>query len=217
MICEICQTRNPAGFCVTCEKALCEECSSQCEECGKMACPECVDTTRRGKLLCSNCMEERRAKKAESRAKVKAGAAPAEGEVPEEEEEFPEPVRRLQVRPWVASLALVGLGVLLSLFFLWAGGAVHWSVLFLPLLGTIWGLVGVLGRSEQKAQAVAGIVLNLVLVLLVLWPRVPLEAPWIDTEKEAEQKQAQELTPEQKFQQRRQERQNLLRRLNPEQ
>jgi hypothetical protein len=160
-------------------------------------------------------MEERRAKKAESRAKGKAGAAPAEGEVPEEEA-FPEPVRRVQVRPWAASLALVGLGVLLSLFFLWAGGAVHWSVLFLPLLGTIWGLMGVLGKSEQKAQAVAGIVLNLVLVLLILWPRVPLEAPWIDTEKEEAQKQAQELTEEQKFQQRRQERQNLLRQIRPQ-
>jgi len=160
-------------------------------------------------------MEERRANKAASRAKAKASVAPAEGEVPEEEE-FPEPVRRVQVRPWVASLALVGLGVLLSLFFLWAGGAVHWTVLFLPVLGTIWGLVGVLGRSEQKAQAVAGIVLNLVLVLLVLSPRVPLEAPWTKGGSESE-KQVKELTPEEEFKQRRQERQDVLRQLRPEQ
>ena len=214
MICEICKTRNPAGFCVTCEKALCEECSSQCQECGKLVCPECQATTRSGKMLCSNCMEERRANKAASRAKAKASVAPAEGEVPEEEE-FPEPVRRVQVRPWAASLALVGLGVLLSLFFVWAGGAVHWSVLFLPLLGAIWGLVGVLGRSEEKAQAVAGIVLNLVLVLLVLSPRIPLEAPW--TKGGSESEQVKELTPEEEFKQRRQERQDVLRQLRPEQ
>jgi hypothetical protein len=214
MICEICQTRNPTGFCVTCEKALCEECSNQCEECGKMVCPACVATTRSGKMLCSNCMEERRAKKAESKVKAKAGTAPAEGEVPEEEE-FPEPVRRVQVRPWVASLLIGGIGILLSLFFYATGGAVHWTVLFLVVLGVIWALVGIVGPSEQKAQAIAGLVLNLVPIILAL--SLGIEAPWIDTEKEAAQKQAQELTPEQKFQQRRQERQNVLRRLKPEQ
>jgi hypothetical protein len=159
-------------------------------------------------------MEERRAKKAESKVKAKAGTAPAEGEVPEEEE-FPEPVRRVQVRPWVASLLIGGIGILLSLFFYATGGAVHWTVLFLVVLGVIWALVGIVGPSEQKAQAIAGLVLNLVPIILAL--SLGIEAPWIDTEKEAAQKQAQELTPEQKFQQRRQERQNVLRRLKPEQ
>jgi len=212
MICDICQTRNPAGFCVACQKMLCAECGSQCAECGKMVCPECVATTRSGKLLCPNCMDERRAKKAESKAK--ATAAPAEGEVPEEEE-FPEPVPRVQVRPWVASLVVGGIGILLSLFFFWTGGAVHWSVLFLVALGVIWALVGIVGPSEQKVQAFAGLALNLVPIILIL--SLGIEAPWIDTEKEQKQKQAEKLTQEQKFQLRRQERLKVLRRLRPEQ
>lgn len=214
MICEICNTRNPAGFCVTCEKALCEECSSQCEECGKLVCPECQATTRSGKMLCSTCMEERRAKKAASKAKAKAGVAPAEGEAPEEEE-FPEPVRRVQVRPWAASLVVGCLGILLSMFFYATGGAVHWTVLFLVLLGVIWALVGIVGPSEQKVQAFAGLALNLVPIILIL--SLGIEAPWVDTEKEQKQKQAEKLTQEQKFQLRRQEREKVLRRLRPEQ
>lgn len=214
MICDICQTRNPAGFCVTCQKMLCAECGSQCAECGKMACPECQDTTRSGKLLCSNCMEERRAKKAEAKAKAKAGAAPAEAEIPEEEE-FPEPVSRVQVRPWVASLVVGGVGTLLSLFFFWTGGAVHWTVLLLVALGVIWALVGIIGPSEQKAQAFAGLALNLVPIILVL--SLGIEAPWTKRESESEQQQTEKMTQEAKVQERRRQRQNILRQLRPEQ
>jgi hypothetical protein len=158
-------------------------------------------------------MEERRAKKAESRAKGKAGAAPAEGEVPEEEE-FPEPVPRVQVRPWAASLVVGGMGILLSVFFYATGGAVHWTVLLLVVLGVIWALVGIVGPSEQKAQAFGGLALNLVPLILML--SLGIEAPWTKRASESEG-QVQELTEEQKFQQRRQERQDFIRQRRPQQ
>jgi hypothetical protein len=139
--------------------------------------------------------------------------APAEGEIPEEEE-FPEPVSRVQVRPWVASLVVGGVGTLLSLFFFWAGGAVHWTVLLLVVLGVIWALVGIVGPSEQKAQAFAGLALNLVPIILIL--SLGIEAPWTKRGSESEKQQTEKLNQEQKVQLRRQQREKVLRQLRPE-
>ena len=206
MVCDFCKTRNPAGFCVSCQKMLCEECSKQCEECGKMVCPECLVTTRRERLLCPNCVEELKGK----RAKAKARAAAGDEQAAAEEEAFPIPeaVPRIRVRPWVASLSLAGVGVFLSLLFYALAGAVHWSVFIVAVLGFVWGLVGLVGRYEQKGQALAGVVLNLA-PLLLAW-RLGLEVPWIERER-VETQQVEQMTEEEKARDRAQKRQEMMR------
>jgi hypothetical protein len=209
MVCDICKTRNPAGFCIACQKMLCEECSNQCGECGKMVCPECLVTTRSGRMLCRNCVEELKAKRAEAKAK----GAPAPEAVEAEGEEFPipEPLPRVQVRPWVASLLLGSVGILLSLLFYAWGGKVHVSVFILGILGFAWGLVGVFGKSEQKAQAFAGVLLNI--VPFILAAALGLEAPWIEPEEEAGIQQTEAVNAQQKAAERLQKRQEMLRQL----
>ncbi len=207
MVCDICQTRNPAGFCISCQKMLCEECGKLCEECGKMICPECLNTTRKGRLLCSSCLEEIRVKK----QKAKAGRAPEEGELAEEEFPIPEAIPRIQVRPWVASLVIGCIGIFLSLFFYMLDDAIHVSVFIVAVLGSAWGLVGIFGRSEQKGQAFAGLVLNLVPFIFAL--RVGVEAPWIKPQAKTAQQQVEEMSERAKFELRRQKRQEAIRRL----
>ncbi len=207
MVCDICKTRNPSGFCVSCQKMLCEECSKQCEECGKMLCPECLVTTRKGTLLCSNCVEELKEKRAKAKAKAAAGEEAAEAE--EEAFPVPEAIPRVRVRPWVASLSLAGVGVFLSLLFYALGGAVHISVFIVAVLGFVWGLVGLVGRYEQKGQALAGVVLNLAPFLLAAV--LGLEVPWIERERAIQTRQIEQMTEEQKAQMRAQQRQEMLR------
>jgi len=209
MVCDICKTRNPAGFCATCQKMLCEECSNQCEECGKMVCPECLVTTRSGRMLCQGCVEELKAKKAKAKAKAAVGAE--QGEAEEQEFPVPEPLPRVQIRPWVASLLLGSIGILLSLLFYAWGGKVHVSVLILGILGFAWGLVGIFGKSEQKPQAFAGVLLNI--VPFILAAALGLEAPWIEREEEAGIQQSQEVTAKQKAAERLQKRQRMMREL----
>jgi hypothetical protein len=209
MVCDICKTRNPSGFCISCQKMLCEECSKLCEECGKMVCPDCAVTTRDGRVLCPNCVEELKAKRAKAKAKAAAGQEEAEGE--EEIFPVPEAVPRVRIRPWVASLSLAALGVFLSLLFYALGGAVHISVFIVAVLGFAWGLVGVIGRYEQKGQALAGVVLNLAPFLLAAV--LGLEVPWIEREREVETRQIEQMTEEEKAQMRAQQRQEMLRQI----
>ena len=213
MVCDICKTRNPGGFCVACQKMLCEECSTQCEECAKMVCPECLVTTRSGRAFCPKCVEELKAKRAE--AKAKGEAVPEQGEAEEEEFPIPAPLPRVQIRPWVASLLLGAVGILLSLlFFVWVGN-VHVSVFILATLGIVWGLVGLFGKSEQKPQAFAGVVLNI--VPFILAAALGLEAPWIESDEETAIGQTEEVSGEQEAAKRLQERQRMLRELKRDQ
>jgi len=214
MVCDICKTRSPAGFCVSCQKMLCDECSNQCEECGKMMCPECFVTTRSGRMLCAKCVEQLKAKRAKAKAKA-AAAAPEEAAA--EEEEFPvlEPVPRVQVRPWVASLLLGSIGILLSLlFYAWAG-KVHVSVFILAILGIAWGIVGIVGKSEQKAQASAGVLLNV--VPFILAAALGLEAPWIEPDQEPGVQQTEEVTQKQKAAERLEKRREIMQQLQRKQ
>ena len=88
-------------------------------------------------------------------------------------------------------------------------GAVHWSVFFVVILGLVWGVVGLLGQYDQKLQAVAGVVLNVVpLVLAVV---LGLEAPWIERTEGIETQQIEQMTPEQRAQMRAQKRQEMMR------
>ncbi len=207
MVCDICKTRNPAGFCATCQKMLCEECSNKCEECGKMVCPQCLVTTRSGRMFCQECVEELKAKKA--KAKAKAAVGPEEGEAEEEEFPIPEPLPRVRIRPWVASLLLGSIGILMSLLFYAWVGKVHVSVFILGILGFAWGLVGVFGKSEQKPQAFAGILLNI--VPFILAAALGLEAPWIEREEEVRIQQSEESSAQQKAAERLQKRQQIMR------
>lgn len=172
-----------------------------------MVCPECLTTTRRGKLLCQNCLEELKAKKA--KAKAKAAAAPEEGEAEEEEFPIPEALPRPQPRPWVASLLLGAVGILVSLLFYVLADAVHVSVFILAVLGFVWGLVGLFGPHEQKPQALAGIVLNV--VPFVLAAMLGLDAPWIEREQDIEAQQIEQMTEEEKADMRIQQRREIIR------
>jgi hypothetical protein len=174
-----------------------------------MVCPECLVTTRSGRAFCPKCVEELKAKRAE--AKAKGEAVPDEGEEEEEEFPIPAPLPRVQIRPWVASLLLGAVGILLSLlFFVWVGN-VHVSVFILATLGIVWGLVGLFGKSEQKPQAFAGVVLNI--VPFILAAALGLEAPWIEPDEETAIGQTEEVSGEQEAAKRLQERQRMLREL----
>lgn len=173
-----------------------------------MVCPECLVTTRSGREFCPKCVEELKAKRAE--AKAKGAAVPEEAD---EEEEFPipAPLPRVQIRPWVASLLLGAVGILMSLlFFVWVGN-VHVSVFILATLGIAWGLVGLFGKSEQKPQAFAGVVLNI--VPFILAAALGLEAPWIESDEETAVEQTEDVTGQQEAAKRLQERQRMLREL----
>ena len=193
MVCEVCKTRNPAGFCAACQKMLCDECSKLCEQCGKMVCPECVVTTRSGKVLCPACLEELKAKRAQAKA---AGAPPEEAQAAEEAFPVPEVPPRALPRPWVASLVVGCAGVLLSLLLHAMVGPVHFSVFIVAMLGLLWGMVGLFGPYEQKAHALAGIALNIVPFVLVFM--FGLEAPWIKREEDTAQQQLEKMTEQQK-------------------
>jgi len=157
-------------------------------------------------MLCQNCVEELRAKRAEAKAK---GAAAPEAVEAEEEFPIPEPLPRVQIRPWVASLLLGSIGILLSLLFYAWVGKVHVSVFILGILGFAWGLVGVVGKSEQKAQAFAGVLLNI--VPFILAAALGLEAPWIEREEEAGTQQTEAVSAQQKAAERLQKRQRIMR------
>ena len=143
--------------------------------------------------------------------KAKAGRAPEEGELAEEEFPIPEAIPRIQIRPWVASLVIGCIGIFLSLFFYMLDDAIHVSVFIVAVLGSAWGLVGIFGRSEQKGQAFAGLVLNLVPFIFAL--RVGVEAPWIKPQAKTAQQQVEEMSERAKFELRRQKRQEAIRRL----
>ena len=171
-----------------------------------MVCPECLVTTRSGRSLCPTCLEELRAK----RAKAKAAAAPEEGEAAEEAFPIPEALPRPQVRPWIASLVVGCVGIITALVFYALGGAVHVSVFLVAVFGVVWALVGLFGRSEQKAHALAGLVLNLVPFFLAF--KLGLEAPWITRQQDVEARQIERMSEEEKADLRRQKAEQILRR-----
>jgi hypothetical protein len=189
MDCDFCQIRSNVGFCVECHKLLCEECGKTCAECRKTVCPDHAETTRRGRVLCPACMEERRRKREEGERRKEGEAAESNSfenlddsasRAKKTLEEEPEEDRILTVSgyraraPWARSFrslvpAVAGMAVGLrypvfrSIVQPWLSGIM---ILFC-VIAALWALHGLRSESLRGHRALNLIGLALALLLLV--------------------------------------------------
>ncbi|GMV98971.1 MAG: hypothetical protein AMXMBFR84_01110 [Candidatus Hydrogenedentota bacterium] len=180
MECAVCEVRSSVGYCIECQKLLCETCSTPCEQCGKLCCEDHAYETRSGRILCVNCYGERE----EKRARVKAaktgkgddetsfGALEGVDAPPEAEGEGAALVASAArtVEPWKVSLitASVGLLVMLVVAFVPALRSIPLLLvvvptplvlLIIPLIALFWGVYGYFREEfyENRPKCLAGV------------------------------------------------------------
>lgn len=59
MQCLVCGVRSSVGYCVECQRLVCEDCGQTCQECGRLVCRDHLHETPHSRLLCIKCMERR--------------------------------------------------------------------------------------------------------------------------------------------------------------
>jgi hypothetical protein len=220
MVCDVCGTRSSEGFCVACQKLLCEECGETCVLCDRKVCPECASTSRSGKIVCPECMGERQRKRHAEDGETTLGVASvgrvraAEGVPAHAPQEFPEaaPPKRKPLEPWPWSIAAACTAILVVTVSLLTGSKQVPTVALVPAaLGIMLGLGGLLGRYAGKPYSALGIVLNIVPFILAL----TFGVQGLGVKPSAEDQRAAQLksmTEEQRFQLRKKEREMMLRR-----
>ncbi len=182
MDCDFCQMRGNVGFCVECQKLLCEECGKTCAECRKMVCPEHAGTTPHGRILCPACMEERRKKREQGKAaestnfedldETVAHARKAVEAEPEEDRLLTESGYQARA-PWARSLrslvpAVVGLWVCFRYptFGVIVQPWLSAVMIAFCIIAALWALHGL--RSDRLRGRKALNVLGLALAFLLL-------------------------------------------------
>ncbi|MBN2308834.1 MAG: hypothetical protein JXR94_07695 [Candidatus Hydrogenedentes bacterium] len=185
MECAVCGVRSAVGYCVECQKMLCEECGTVCEMCNKTVCPEHVKETRSGRRLCVSCYEarkERRRQHKEGGDRKAEDAALAEGMLDEEleEEELLTASAQRGLEPWQWSLivAAAGLAIIFLLLIVPSlrriplGGSAYiptpFVLLLVPAFAGIWAVIGLTNEAfyENRPKCLIGIALALVTVVL---------------------------------------------------
>jgi hypothetical protein len=191
MDCQICNVRSSVGYCVECQKILCESCGVACENCNKLSCPDHIHETSTGRALCKGCYEERREKRKQMKAahaKKSGGDTSLEGldaEAIEGGDVGDEALvisARRPLQPWQMSLYIAIGGIVIALLALAipalrripTGGDSYFpsSYLFLiiPVLGIIWAFVGLIKEDyyEDRTKCFYGLGTSVVAVILTV-------------------------------------------------
>jgi len=186
MECMVCGLRSSVGYCVVCQKMLCEECGIRCETCGKLVCAEHSYETSSGKQLCVECQKERKKEYARRRREAEEGIPPqdevsAQDEVVGQDEVLTASAKR-RVEPWLWSLGVSIAGAALVLLLLVApslrraplGANAYIPMSIVPivvsLFAMVWGIVGLVREEhyEDRPKCFAGLGLALVTILLAV-------------------------------------------------
>lgn len=197
MECGVCDIRSSIGFCIECQKLLCETCSESCDACGKLMCPEHVHESRSGKVYCVGCDQRRKADRKDKHRKhhgegVEMGGTGLDaltgGSAMAAEEEVDENRvlgKRDPVQPWklcmYSAVAAFGLAMVLMIFptlrRIPLGGtsylATPYVLIIIPLIATFWGVYGIVNiefyKFRQRCYAGLGIaVLSMVMFVVAV-------------------------------------------------
>ena len=197
MDCQVCEVRSSVGYCVECQKMLCETCGVACENCHKISCPEHIHETGSGRVLCEACYSERREKRRKAKAahshkgKAEEGDTSLKGlEAEELEGDISDEAlvgsARQPLQPWQVSLYIAIGGVLVALLMLLIPGLrriptggdgfipTSYVVLIIPVLGLIWAIVGLVKEDyyQDRPKCMYGLgvsILAAILTLVVVW------------------------------------------------
>ncbi|MBI4559536.1 MAG: hypothetical protein HY706_18260 [Candidatus Hydrogenedentes bacterium] len=228
MECALCNVRSSVGYCIECQVLLCEECSAKCENCQKLLCPDHKHETRGGRVLCVECYEERKQRRAERRVAVAADSEKdhAAEEVPEGEvgdEALVASVRK-PPPPWKLSLysAAAGIAAILIILVLpslrritLVGSSylpTPYILLPIPIFAIFWAAIGLYHKDYQEDRPRSWIGLGLAVVTILL----AFVARWTDPALQAEEevRQQQEKRLHMNVEERTEWRQNMLNRYN---
>lgn len=92
MPCAICQAADARFRCVDCADELCLQHATQCQGCGKAICPEHIQQTPGGRVLCASCMRARNDRhRARREERAQQQAAPQQPPAPQRGGEAPSP------------------------------------------------------------------------------------------------------------------------------
>jgi len=184
MECAICQVRSSVGYCAECQILLCDECGISCSKCGKLVCSQHVQETRSHKRLCSDCMEERKARAAEKMAAAEADDETSLAALQAEEDVSDEALVgsiRQPPPPWKLSAVTGGAGVLVMIVLLIFPPLRHvdmpgtgailfipYVLMIVPLIAIIWSVIGFVGADYEFDRPKAGIGLALAVLAIIL-------------------------------------------------
>lgn len=197
MECGICEIRSSIGYCIKCQKLLCETCSETCDACGKLMCPDHVYESRSGKIYCTTCNERRKAERREKqeqhrrdRKEAAAGdsslealaGAPALVDEEEQEEEARVLGKREPVQPWklcmYSAIAALVLALILLIFpslrRIPLGGtsylATPYVLIIIPLIASFWGVYGVVNLEyyKHRQRCMAGLGIAVVSMIMFI-------------------------------------------------
>ena len=184
MECGVCEIRSSIGYCIECQKLLCETCSQTCDECGKLMCPDHVYESRSGKIYCNPCNERRKAARGSKHKSSKREAAAVGGtslaalegaeDLPEEDDaEVRVLGQREPTQPWRLCVYFAGAGLMLALFLLVfpsfrripLGGTSYLTMAYvgvlIPLIAAFWGIYGIVNveffKFRQRCMAGLGL------------------------------------------------------------
>jgi len=169
MECDICHTRSSEGYCVQCNRLLCAECAAVCSRCGNLMCPDHAHETRSGRILCPECLEERRERREKRKAAERAATKEGEQETADEAEEEAVVLTASAAKglaPWKISAAAGMVALLLIVVAILrpgfrVGGLGFTAVLVLVVAAgsLFWGAVGLFYPKyyEERALSLIGI------------------------------------------------------------
>lgn len=174
MECDVCKTRSSVGYCAECNKLLCDECGVACGRCGALACPDHVHESRSGRMLCMECVRQRKERRAKQKATEEAEIG--EQEQVEEKGAVEEAVvltasAAREIEPWHLSVWSTGVGlalILLASLTPWLRFAnltlTALLVIFVVAIGLFWAVVGVLNPKyfQNRRKCLIGLVLGIV-------------------------------------------------------
>lgn len=189
MDCQVCEVRSSVGYCVECQKILCETCGITCENCKKLSCPDHIHETSSGRILCKSCYDERREKRKQIKAahgKKPAGDTSFEGLEAEEEGDIGDEAlvgsARRPIQPYQFSLYIAIAGIVVSILALLipalrripTGGDGYMSsgliFLIIPALGIIWAIIGLVKEDyyEDRPKCFYGLGASIVAAILTV-------------------------------------------------
>ena len=219
MECSVCNTRSEVDSCWKCHALLCEVCGETCERCGEMACPNHVHKTRSGHTLCSQCNEERRARKAARHGGAKGGTGfqSLEGQPQQAAEEEKEEHAALTASanrgapPWKLSKNTAIAALVFSvILFVFSGlrtlpGSefqTPWCVVFISVLAAFWAAAGMVSNEpdqmENRPKCLMALGMAVVAVLLAFVSIATDPAREEQAALDLEEQQQNEMTPEER-------------------
>jgi len=190
MECSVCDLRGAVQACSVCHAQICEVCGIACRRCGKPVCPTHVYKTHSGKMLCLDCQEERKAKRAQLKAMAEREENPDIDQASKsdshdsglsEDEALVGSVRK-PPPPWKLSLYAGAIGLVAVLVLLVAPGLrqvplpggiflpTPYFLFVIPAAALVWGMIGLLNEQykEDTARSVAGLILAVAGILLMV-------------------------------------------------